>query len=176
LSLRWVNAPEPITWSQRVPYSVHDEFSFYPTSVLGIVIPGIFRHTDPFIGLVVVTLAVIGAVAGWQKPVVRIFLALAALAALVLACVYLAWSRTAIPNGWASGLLILLMLVELGNVSTAGYQPLAKPLWLNKLYQNQDIAQYLRTRGEPVRVSVDSEDIPYNFGDWFGIDQAGGCS
>ena len=262
LSLRWVNAPEPIAWGQKVPYSVHQEYSNGPASVLGIVIPGFFRHTDPFLGLVVISLA---AMAGWKKKTVRLLLALAAwglfcslgsafflhgvlysvlpylnmarnpsmaiavfhlgaiglaafgldacraapescrklvwplavlsavlyaglalrgqeyyhlamsaLAALVLACVYAAWSRSAIGNGWACGLLILLMLVELGNVSTAGYQPLAKPLFVDKLYQNQDIARYLRTRGEPVRVSVDSEDIPYNFGDWFGVDEAGG--
>ena len=262
LSLRWVSAPEPVAWGQKVPYSVHQEYSNGPASVLGIVIPGFFRHTDPFLGLVVVSLA---AMAGWKKKTVRLFLALAAwglfcslgsafflhgvlysvlpylnmarnpsmaiavfhlgaiglaafgldacraapescrklvwplavlsavlyaglalrgqeyyhlampaLAALVLACVYAVWSRSAIGNGWASGLLILLMLVELGNVSTAGYQPLAKPLFMDKLYQNQDIARFLRTRGEPVRVSVDSEDIPYNFGDWFGVDEAGG--
>ena len=75
LSLRWVNAPEPIAWGQKVPYSVHQEYSNGPASVLGIVIPGFFRHTDPFLGLVVVSLA---AMAGWKKKTVRLFLALAA--------------------------------------------------------------------------------------------------
>jgi hypothetical protein len=69
-------------------------------------------------------------------------LSMAALTALALACILAAWSRSAIGNAWANGLLILLMLVELGNVSTARYQPLAKPLLLDKLYQNQDIASF----------------------------------
>jgi hypothetical protein len=77
LSFRWVGASAPLTWDQRVPYFVHDQYSFYPNSVLGIVIPGIFRHTDPFIGLVVVCLALIGTVVRWERPAVRVFLGLA---------------------------------------------------------------------------------------------------
>jgi hypothetical protein len=271
-SFRWVGASAPITWDQRVPYFVHDQYSFYPNSVLGIVIPGIFRHTDPYIGLVVVCLALIGTVARWEKPAVRVFLGLAAwglffslgsafflhgvlyavlpalhmarnpsmgiavfhlgvvglaafgldacrvarkhfgklvwplaglsallyvavtlfvtvrpekgqeyyhltltaLAALVLACIFAAWSRSAISQAWASGLLILVMLLEVGNISTAGYKPLDQAVGVKKLYQNRDIARYLQTRGEPVRVSADCQDFPCNFGDWFGVDQLDG--
>ena len=274
LSLRWVGAPEPITWDQRVPYLVHDQYSFYPNSVIGIVIPGIFRHTDPYIGLVVVCLALIGTIVRWERPAVRIFLGLAvwglffslgsafflhgvlyavlpalemarnpsmgiaifhlgaiglaafgldacsearkcfgrlvwplaglsallfagvtafitvrpetgqeyyrlsmtALAALVLACIFAAWSRSAISRAWASGLMILLMLVEAGNISTNGYKPLYQASGLNKLFQDRDIASYLLTRGEPIRVSVDSRDFSYNFGDWFGVDQVNGMA
>jgi hypothetical protein len=269
VSIRWVGTPAPLTWDQKVPYFVHDQYSLYPNSVLGIVIPGIFRHTDPFIGLVVVCLALIGTMARWERPAVRIFLGLAvwglffslgsafflhgvlyavlpalekarnpsmgiavfhlgaiglaafgldacsvarkhygklvwplaglsallyagvtllttvrpekgqeyyhltvtALAALALACIFAAWSRSAIGQAWASGLLILLMLVDFGNISTAGYRNMDEALGLKRLYQNRDIAHYLQTRGEPVRASMDSEDFPYNFGDWYGVDQ-----
>jgi hypothetical protein len=274
LSFRWVGASAPITWDQRVPYFVHDQFSFYPSSILGIVIPGIFRHTDPFIGLVVVSLALIGTAVRWDRPAVRIFLGLAvwglffclgssfflhgvlwavlpaletarnpsmgiaifhlgviglaafgldacgearlyfrklvwplaglsallfaavtlfttvrpetgqeyyhlaltALAALSLAGIFAAWSRSAISRAWASGLLILLMLVEAGNISTAGYKPIEQASGLKKLSQDRDIARYLQTRGEPTRVSVDNHDITYNFGDWYGVDQVNGLA
>jgi hypothetical protein len=272
LSVRWVGTSAPLTWEKRVPYFIHDQYSFYPNSVLGIVIPGIFRHTDPFLGLVVVCLASIGTFVRWERPAVRAFLGLAvwglffslgsafflhgvlyavlpglemarnpsmgiavfhlgaiglaafgldacsvarkhygklvwpvaglaalllasvtlltavrpekgqeyyhltvtALAALVLACIFAAWSRSAISQAWASGLLILLMLMEFGNISTAGYKRLDEAFGLKRLYQNRDIVRYLQTRSERVRVSVDSQDIPYNFGDWFGLDQLSG--
>lgn len=77
LSFRWVGASAPLTWDQRVPYFVHDQYSFYPNSVLGTVIPGIFRHTGPFLGVVVVCLASIGTVVRWERPSVRVFLGLA---------------------------------------------------------------------------------------------------
>jgi hypothetical protein len=103
-------------------------------------------------------------------------LTLTALAALALACIFAAWSRSAISRAWASGLLILLMLVEVGNISTNGYKPLDQASGLKKLFQDRDIARYLQTRGEPIRVSVDSQDFPYNFGDWFGVDQVNGLA
>jgi hypothetical protein len=82
LSLRWVNAPAPVAWDDTVPYSVHDEFSLYPTAILDIVIPS--YHRPNFIGLVVVTLALFGAVTKWQEQAVRILSAIA-LAGLFLA-------------------------------------------------------------------------------------------
>jgi hypothetical protein len=63
------------------------------------------------------------------------------------------------------------MVVEVGNVSTAGYKNLDEAFGLKKLYQNRDIARNLQTRGEPVRVSLYRQDFPHNFGDWYGVDQ-----
>ena len=77
LSLRWVNAPEAVGWGDKVPYLVHRDFSLGPLSIVGIVIPGIFGPVDPFIGIVVVSLAFLAIVAAWQERTVRFFGAVA---------------------------------------------------------------------------------------------------
>jgi Bacterial membrane protein YfhO len=77
LALRWVNAAEPVGWDDKVPYSVHREFSLGPLSILGIVIPGINNGFDPFIGIVIVSLAFLGVAAAWHEPMVRFFGAIA---------------------------------------------------------------------------------------------------
>ncbi len=46
--------------------------------------------------------------------------------------------------------------------------------YLKNLREFDDIAKILRTRQWPVRVEVSDQDIPFNFGDWQGIDQWGG--
>lgn len=71
--------------------------------------------------------------------------------------------------------LILLALLELGNVSGYGFQPQDNPnSLLKKLSEHSDIAEFLRKEPGPVRVELDDQAIPYNFGDWYGIDHFGG--
>ena len=82
LSLRWVNGPSPLTWDEAVPYSVHNEFSLHPMAIPDIVIPGSQRPA--FIGLVAVTLALLGVAARWQEKTVRLLSAIA-LAGLLFA-------------------------------------------------------------------------------------------
>jgi hypothetical protein len=74
LSLRWVNAPLPVAWDETVPYKVHNEFSLHPLAILDIVIPGPRRAA--FIGLVVLALALLGAVSKWQERTVRLLSAI----------------------------------------------------------------------------------------------------
>src|ERR1700682_2979677 len=73
LALRWVGAAHPIGWQDRVPYAVHDQHSFNPVSVLGFVVPGLYTHSNPYIGLVVVILALIAILTMWDRPTVRLF-------------------------------------------------------------------------------------------------------
>jgi hypothetical protein len=270
LSLRWVNAPNPVTWDDTVPYSVHNEFSLQPTDVLDIVIPSARRST--FIGLVVVTLALLGAAAKWKERTVPVlsalalsglllalgghslfhgvlyaliptldkvrspdvaivifhlgvvvlaaygldslrsrevsqslpriavrvlslaglllyaslmvlinvrpaasdaynFLAEAALVALLLAGILLGWSNARLSNPTAGVLVILLLLFELNQVTNYAYQPLEKA---NKLHQLDDIAAFLKQQQGQPRVDVDENDISYDFGDWFGVDELRG--
>jgi hypothetical protein len=42
---------------------------------------------------------------------------------------------------------------------------------LHRLAAHAEIAQWLARQPGPVRVETDSEEIPYNFSDWYGIDQ-----
>jgi hypothetical protein len=46
--------------------------------------------------------------------------------------------------------------------------------YVPQLEKHDDIAGFLQTRPDPVRVHVAQELIPYNFGDWHGIDQRQG--
>ncbi|HWQ52438.1 MAG TPA: hypothetical protein VN442_02060 [Bryobacteraceae bacterium] len=77
LALRWVGAANPVGWKDAVPYTVHANFGLYPFSILGIVIPGFFRHADPFIGLVLAGFAFIALAAAWRERNVRLFAAVA---------------------------------------------------------------------------------------------------
>ncbi|HEV8290678.1 MAG TPA: hypothetical protein VGP94_02085, partial [Tepidisphaeraceae bacterium] len=60
ISLRWVNAPEPVGWDDPVPYFVHHNYSLGPLSIFGIVIPGAHTGVNPYLGLAVISLALLG--------------------------------------------------------------------------------------------------------------------
>lgn len=275
LSLRWVGAPDPIGWNQKVPYRVFDDFSLYPTAILGIVMPGFQRNSVIFIGVVIVALGLLGVAANSDQRMVRILAAIAAgglflslgarslfhgvlyslipnfdkarspssaeaifhlgiivlaaygldalrtsqandtigkffirfllsmaaflygslivlmtvrpaageeytllgqtaLVTLLLAGIFLIWRNS--PHSSISGgvLVILLLLFELNNVTTHTYVPFASATALQKLYENHDIAEFLKKIPNQIRVEVEEKEIPSNFGDWFGIDQMDG--
>lgn len=77
LALRWVGVPNPVTWNQPVPYSVHAQYSLSPLTLIGIFIPGIKDNGDPFVGVVAFTLAMAGCALAWRERAVRIFTAIA---------------------------------------------------------------------------------------------------
>ncbi len=275
LAMRWVGVAEPVAWNQPVPYTVHQNFSFTPTSLLGIISPGLFAHVNPFVGLAAFSLAVIGVIACWRRhPEARLFLGvtlgglllalggsdvfhgmlyavlpvfskarvparaivvfsfgisilvafgldalrseqsavwlrrstqvlavvggalvvvqfiasrasafhpnehlmLTGLVALTLAALFTAWGRGTVGAGLFSTALIALTLIEIGNVSTTNWINLATApsTDLARLTQHNDIAQWLKAQPQPVRVSVNDQEIPYNFGDWHGINTLNG--
>jgi hypothetical protein len=270
-ALRWVGAERPVGWKDTVPYSVHQQYSFYPESLLGIVIPGMYRNSDPYVGLAALTLALFGVIAAWDDRMTRLFASIAIggllyslghnsifhgvlyalvpmvdkarspsmatfifhfglciliaygvdyyefaskafarraaillcglsavvalivwvssvtktpaddrlgivmLAGLFLAAALVAWNNARISRLAAVTMLGLLILFELGNVTTYTYQLRGRAESLIKpLSEHADIAAFLRDQGKPVRVEVNENDIPYNFGDWYGIDHFGG--
>jgi hypothetical protein len=98
-----------------------------------------------------------------------------ALAALLIAVTLLFRSAGRVAGGPASACLLLVMLFEMGNVSTYGFQPTAKPdSLLKKHFAFSDIVDFLHRQPEPPRVEIDENEIPYNFGDWHGLDVFGG--
>jgi len=275
LSVRWVGAANPIGWNEKVPYTVFENFSLYPTAILGIVMPGFQRESVVFIGVVIVALGLLGAATVSHERIVRIltaigigglFLALGArslfhgvlyslipnfdkarspscaeaifhlgiivlaaygldalrtsraqdasrkfsirllllmavflygslivlmtvrpaageeyillgqtaLVTLLLAGIFLIW-RTSPHSGFSSAVLvILLLLFELNNVTTHNYLPFSSATALQKLWENHDIAAFLKNQPNRPRVEVEEKEIPFNFGDWFGIDQMDG--
>jgi hypothetical protein len=64
---RWVGAAVPLTWNETVPYAVHQSLSVRPHRLLGIVFPNILDQYDHFLGVVGLSLAVLGVVAFWAR-------------------------------------------------------------------------------------------------------------
>lgn len=76
-ALRWVGAPNPIAWNEKVPYSVHAQYSLPPSTLIGIFVPGISQNGDPFVGVAAFALALAGYALAWRRRVVRVFTAIA---------------------------------------------------------------------------------------------------
>jgi hypothetical protein len=99
LAKRWVRAPEPVTWSQPVPYSVHAYYDLKAFSLFGIVFPGVHAHFDPFLGVVAFSLALFAVTALWRDARVRL------LAALALAVLLYALGHNSVFQGALYGLI-----------------------------------------------------------------------
>ena len=99
LAKRWVRAPEPVTWSQPVPYSVHAYYALKAFSLFGIVFPGVHAHFDPFLGVVAFSLALFAVTALWRDARVRL------LAALALAVVLYALGHNSVFQGALYGII-----------------------------------------------------------------------
>ncbi len=67
LARRWVGMTEAAEWKTKVSYHVHELYSLFPISLLGIVFPGLSRSFPPFVGVVAFTLALMGLVGSWRK-------------------------------------------------------------------------------------------------------------
>jgi hypothetical protein len=77
-------------------------------------------------------------------------------------------------SGRAGSVAVLgLILFELGNVtdywlpSTADH---TRTQYLSRMAAHFDIARYLKAQGEFARFTYDEKEIPYNIGDWYGIE------
>ncbi|MFN0106004.1 MAG: YfhO family protein [Bryobacteraceae bacterium] len=80
LAKRWVGQEGgPVGGNERIPYSVHQHYSWSPAAAIGIVTPRPPLHIDPFIGIVAFSLALLGIYHGWPRlPQVRVLVSLAA--------------------------------------------------------------------------------------------------
>lgn len=94
LALRWVGAPEPAGWDTKVPFEVHKQFSMSPDSLLGILFPHMHVHSDPFVGVAAFLLALLGVMALWRLPEVRV------LAGVGLGTILYALGGWATFEGW----------------------------------------------------------------------------
>lgn len=83
LAIRWVGADHPLTWSEPVPYRVHADQSFTPSSLMAIVLPWAGR-ANAFTGVILLALAAVAVFTMWHSRWVRLFTCIAA-AGLLLA-------------------------------------------------------------------------------------------
>ena len=87
-------------------------------------------------------------------------------------CAILAAGLLRISNrsgGWAA---LGLVLFELGNVTDYNLATANRAThpYLYKLAEHFDLAGYVRGQGEAARIVYDDKAIPYNIGDWYGIE------
>jgi hypothetical protein len=98
--------------------------------------------------------------------------AVLAIVALALAGILHAWKSRRISDRTAISMLFVTVLFELGTVTTANYRHREAPGgYLAELHSNRDIIDFLRSQPDFVRLEVDTKAVPYNIGDWDGIDQ-----
>jgi hypothetical protein len=83
-AVRWAGSPEPQHWKDRIPYSVHAEYSLKARSIPGMVVPGLAVHANPFVGIVAICLALSAIYLRWRSRRVRLMAAVA-LGGLLLA-------------------------------------------------------------------------------------------
>lgn len=67
LAKRWVGMDEAIDWKTKVSYHVHEKYSLFPLSLLGVVIPGLDQSFSPFVGVVGATMASLALAFGWRR-------------------------------------------------------------------------------------------------------------
>ncbi len=113
-----------------------------------------------------------------QKYTLDDRMVLAPFIALLLAGLLFLWNRgEAAPHLVKLGIFALLLL-ELGNYTTYNYPGKydkgRAASFTAGLTLNSDIVEYLRTSERPLRITYDDHELPYNFGDWQGVETTGG--
>lgn len=272
LAVRWSGPPEPLHFSQTVPYTVHEQYSLKPLGLLGIFLPNFARGANAFVGVAAFALALLGVILAWTEKHVRWLATLSlcgivfalgpngllhgilyslipqldkarvpgagvvlfslgfaplaafgldyvaapaaalwskraswtlgvfggfliaigfilstakldgslddrfmitALVAIVLAAVLAAVRAERISTRALGACAIGLVLLELSNVTGYAFanrsDRAATPL-LNALGQHSDLVDYIRSRGTALRFEYDDSLIPYNIGDWYGVE------
>jgi hypothetical protein len=115
--------------------------------------------------------ALLGKVVTEQRPL------LSGIIALLLAAILAAYARRYLTRAAALGWIFGLLVIEISMVTTHGYAhrlDTNRNKFIGALSRHSDIVRFLRTQPRPIRVEVDDKEIPYNFGDWHGIDTTGG--
>lgn len=100
-----------------------------------------------------------------------------AVVSLGIGCAYAAHRRGALSLRSLLSLLVVALWIEsanmtyfnMGNRHDKNVTDLLTPM-----SKHMDVREFLLTRPAPVRVTVDNKAIPYNFGDWHGVDVMGG--
>ncbi|PWU12654.1 MAG: hypothetical protein C5B51_00300 [Terriglobia bacterium] len=98
--------------------------------------------------------------------------AVAAMVALALAAVLHARKSKRIAERTAIAILCTTAIFELGTVTGANFRHRETPGgFLQELEKNRDVVTFLRKEPQLVRLEIDPAAVPYNIGDWDGVDQ-----
>ncbi len=102
---------------------------------------------------------------------------LTAVIALAAAALFAAWRRQNLTSTQAHVLLVVLLLLELGNIGQYGFTDRSdrnQMQWLDKIYANADIADYLRKQPGFQRAEVAADAFKANWGAFHGVEMHGG--
>ena len=94
-------------------------------------------------------------------------------AAFALAGLVYRWTRAETRGAGLLVLIIGLYMVEIGNVSLFALphkEEKDRSIYLSHYTDTKRAAEFLRRQHRPLRVEVNDEDVPFNFGDWYGIE------
>jgi hypothetical protein len=78
LAWRWAGTPNHLGWDDVIPYYVHADHALRPIYLFGILFPGFDNNAGPFLGVVAVSLALLGIAVYWRQHTVKLFSAIAA--------------------------------------------------------------------------------------------------
>ncbi len=93
-AVRWVNAANPVTWGQAVPYPVHEMLGWNASELLFLILPGAKETiVNPLVGIVPLTLAAIALLAIPRRRGVGLF------AGVALGAVLFSLARTNLFHG-----------------------------------------------------------------------------
>lgn len=95
-----------------------------------------------------------------------------AVCAVAAAALIAASRRGGLSRGGCAAAAVFVVLFELSNVTNyyLAERGQGKTPLLDNLKKHGDIAHFLSTRGDFGRIEYQETDIPYNFGDWFGLE------
>jgi hypothetical protein len=95
------------------------------------------------------------------------------IAAASLAAILAAWRAGSISVRAGTVACIALALFELANVNNYELPNIAVAAqnpYLRHMTEHGDLAAYIRNRGEAARAEFDAKEVPYDIGDWYGIE------
>ena len=103
---------------------------------------------------------------------------IAALSAFAMAALLAGWRTGKISARGGAVAAVGLVLFELANVSTYwlasyGENPIRDAYLLN-LSAHDDLVRFVRSRGSGGRILYDGNEVPYNLGDWYGVETLNG--
>jgi hypothetical protein len=100
-----------------------------------------------------------------------------AFVSLLIGFAYSASRRGHLAQRHLTVLLLAAVLIEAANMTyfnMANRHDKNTDNLLAPMSQLMDVREFLATRPAPVRITVDDKAIPFNFGDWYGVEVMGG--
>ena len=96
---RWVEAVDPITFQDPVPYYVHSKYRLPTAGLLGLIIPEASFEVKTFVGFFCLSMALYAVALCWKDRWVRVY------SCIVLAAVAYALGPFSLLHGWIYGLV-----------------------------------------------------------------------